>query len=164
MADGECKPVTVSRRIDAPASVIFQLLADPARHPAFDGSGMLRPGAPAAVISDVGDVFVMKMQNESLGHYEMENHVVEYEQDRRIAWDPALHAVDRPDQAPVAIGIPAGQRWAFDLVPAGPDSTTVTEIYDCTGAPARIRAAVDNGNGWIEAMTKTLERLDELST
>ncbi|MHB1497462.1 MAG: hypothetical protein ACYCXN_06065, partial [Acidimicrobiales bacterium] len=40
--DNSCKPVKVSRRIEAPADRIFAILADPVRHLDFDGSGMLR--------------------------------------------------------------------------------------------------------------------------
>jgi hypothetical protein len=42
MTDDEYRPVAVSRRICAPAHDIFQVLADPVRHPEFDGSQMLR--------------------------------------------------------------------------------------------------------------------------
>ena len=45
MENDECKPVSVSRRIEAPADEIFKLLANPDSHPEFDGSGMLRTGA-----------------------------------------------------------------------------------------------------------------------
>ena len=79
MTDDEYQPVAVSRRICAPAHDIFQVLADPARHPDFDGSEMLRGADSAAVISGVGDVFVMKMYCSRIGDYEMNNHVVEYE-------------------------------------------------------------------------------------
>ena len=39
MTDGEYQPVTVSRRICAPAHDIFQVLANPVRHQELDGSG-----------------------------------------------------------------------------------------------------------------------------
>jgi hypothetical protein len=42
MTDGQDRPVAVSRRICAPAHDIFQVLADPVRHPDFDGSQSLR--------------------------------------------------------------------------------------------------------------------------
>src|ERR1700685_1809548 len=87
MTDDEYQPVAVSRRIGAPAHDIFQVLANPARHPDFDGSEALRGAGSTAVISGVGDVFVMKMYYSHLGDYEMNNHVVEYEQDRRIGWE-----------------------------------------------------------------------------
>ena len=71
----DCEPVTVSRRIEAPAESIFRILADPSRHPDLDGSGMLRSVVTNRVISAVGDVFVMKMYFERLGDYEMNNRV-----------------------------------------------------------------------------------------
>ncbi|MFJ6216655.1 hypothetical protein ACIQGZ_25500 [Streptomyces sp. NPDC092296] len=80
--------VVVSRRIGAPAAGIFRNLADPGRHPDLDGSGMLRGSVFDAVVSGVGDVFVMRMHNERYGDYEMNNHVIAYEPDRRIGWEP----------------------------------------------------------------------------
>jgi hypothetical protein len=53
MGNDDCKPVSVSRRIEAPAGVIFALLAHPDRHPEFDGSEMLRMGASNEVITCV---------------------------------------------------------------------------------------------------------------
>ena len=67
----EYQPVAVSRRICAPAREIFQVLADPVRHPEFDGSQMLRGAVSTAVISAVGDVFVMKMYYSEIGDYEI---------------------------------------------------------------------------------------------
>jgi uncharacterized protein YndB with AHSA1/START domain len=162
MTDGECQPVAVSRRICAPAHDIFQVLADPARHLEFDGSESLRGAGSAAVISGAGDVFVMKMHYPHLGDYEMNNHVVEYEPDRRIGWEPEAgrgHPHAAPDSTEPARW---GQRWSYQLTPDGPDATIVTEIYDCSRAPEQERAGMDNGRIWIEAMARTLERLDAL--
>ena len=46
---------------------------------------MFRSVVTNRVISAVGDVFVMKMYFERLGDYEMNNRVVEFEPNRRIA-------------------------------------------------------------------------------
>jgi hypothetical protein len=151
--------VSVTRRIEAPAGAIFNLLADPGSHPDFDGSGMLRAGATNPVVSAVGDVFIMKMHNERLGDYEMDNHVVEYEASRRIAWQPALRQVVAEG---MPVGVPIGHTWKFELAPDGPDATVVTETYDCSTAPEALRGHVDNGNAWVDSMTATLERLDQL--
>jgi uncharacterized protein YndB with AHSA1/START domain len=153
MGDDECKPVSVTRRIEAPAAHIFKLLADPDRHPEFDGSGMLRPGAGNRVIVGLGDVFVTKMYFTAMGDYEMHNRIVVYEADRCIAWEPGSPDLSRN-----------GSRWRFDLTPDGPDATFVTETYDCTDSPKGVREAVDSGNAWLAAMTKTLERIDQLCT
>ena len=42
MTDAEYQPITISRRIGVPASVIFPILADAGTHRGFDGTGMLR--------------------------------------------------------------------------------------------------------------------------
>ena len=164
MADEEYQPVALSRRICAPAHDIFQVLANPVRHLEFDGSESLRGAGSTAVISGVGDVFVMKMYFPHLGDYEMNNHVVEYEQDRRIGWEPEAgrgHPHAAPDSPEPARW---GHRWSYQLTPDGPDATVVTEIYDCSRAPEEERAGMDNGKVWIEAMAQTLERLDALCT
>jgi hypothetical protein len=96
MADSDGMPVAVSRRIGASAHDIFLILTDPVRHIEFDGSGMLRGAATTERISAVGDVFVMKMYYREHGDYEMNNHVVEYEPDRRVGWSPRRVAGIRP--------------------------------------------------------------------
>ena len=151
MGNDEGKAVSVSRRIEAPASVIFKFLADPDRHPDFDGSEMLRTGASNEVIVGVGDVFVTKMYFTAMGDYEMHNRVVVFEPNRCIAWEPGNPELARN-----------GSRWRFDLDPEGPNATVVTETYDCTESPESVRKAVDNGHAWLAGMTETLERLDQL--
>jgi hypothetical protein len=154
------EPVAVSRRIEAPAGDIFRLLTNPRRHLDLDGSGMLRGVVSDGVISEVGDVFVVKMYNSRHGDYEMNNHVVEYEPNRRIGWEP------NPGRGhPDASSLEArwGHRWIFDLAPEGAEVTVVTEIFDGSRLPRDKRTEVHNGrNWWITSMTKTLERLDEL--
>ena len=158
----EYEPITVSRRICAPASEIFRLLADPGRHRDLDGSGMLQGVVSGTTISGVADVFVMQMYFEELGDYQMINHVVEYEPGRRIGWEPeagrghpnAEPAADRPARW--------GQRWSFELTPDGPDATVVTEIFDCSRVPEDERVDIDDGNIWVASMHQTLERLDQL--
>src|SRR5215475_2612217 len=115
MVRHEYMPITVSRRIGAPAGEIFQLLADPGRHRDLDGSGMLRGVVSGTAISGVGDVFVMKMYFEELGEYHMINHVVEYVPDRRIGWEPEA-GPGHPNAEPEAERQARwGQRWLFEL-------------------------------------------------
>jgi RNA polymerase sigma-70 factor, ECF subfamily len=161
---GEYEPITVSRRISAPASEIFQLLADPRQHLDLDGSGMLREVASGTVIRAAGDIFVMNMYFDELGDYQMINHVVEYEPGRRIGWEPEAGR-GHPNAEPGAAR-PArwGQRWSFELTPDGPDVTIVTEIFDCSQVPKDQRADIDNGQIWVDSMHRTLERLDRLCT
>ena len=40
-------------------------------------------------------------------------------------------------------------------------TTIVTRAFDCAGCRRDERVGIDNGRIWVEAMTRTLERLDE---
>jgi hypothetical protein len=161
----------VSRRIEAPAARIFAILADPQRHPDLDGSShftgdsqMLRGAVTSDIITGVGDVFAMKMYFDHIGDYVIFNHVVEFEPNRRIGWAPSPGDVAASNDGRFPLGEPTGQRWRFELTSDGPDATVVTESYDDSSAPDDIRAATKNGKGWIDTMTETLARLDEICT
>ena len=159
----ESKPVEVSRRIEAPASSVFELLANPQRHIDFDGSAMLRGAVFDRPISGVGDVFPMKMNR--LGHdYVMLNLVVEFEPDRRIFWEPAPGVLPPDGGEPTAAGDPAGYRWGYILAPDGDDATVVTEVFDYGYASEELRQAVRQGGEWVAAMTASLERLEKICT
>ena len=160
MTTDGCHPVSVSRTIEAPAEELFAVLANPARHPDIDGSGMLRRAVRSSVIAGLGDTFTMSMHNAEMGDYEITNHVVEYERNRRIGWEPVLSAASRAeDQA--GIGDRNGHRWIYDLEPVGPSATLVTEIYDCAQAPDWLRRAVRNGDRWVPTLATTLDKLDQ---
>jgi hypothetical protein len=120
---------------------------------------MLRGAVTAAPVSGVGDVFIMKMYFAELGDYEMNNHVVEYEPDRRIGWEPEAGR-GHPDAASGQDGSRWGHRWSYELVPDGAGATIVTEVYDCSSLSAGVRAGMGNGEVWADAMASTLERLD----
>jgi hypothetical protein len=163
----ESKAVEVSRRIEAPAALIFEILANPQRHMDFDGSDMLRGVVVNRPISGVGDTFTMKMYR--LGRdYLMVNHVVEFEPDCRIFWEPAPGDVPTAGGDPSKVGIPAGYRWGFVLTSDGDGATIVTEVFDC--GPFR-QTLLREGGGWIngtnsvlESMTASLERLEKICT
>jgi uncharacterized protein YndB with AHSA1/START domain len=153
--------VSVSRRIEASPEWLFALLADSANHPLIDGSGMVREPAPSARVSRAGDAFVMDMHHQEFGDYQMRNEVVEYEADRRLVWEPVRVAASPEEQE--AIGEPARYRWGYELSPDGPGATLVTETFDCTRSPADLREAVQEGEGWRDAMTASLARLELLA-
>ena len=105
------KIVWVSRRIHADAATIFELLADPARHAEIDGSGTVREshGDNPARLS-LGARFGMDMK---MGvPYKISNEVVEFVENRRIAWRHFGHHI-----------------WRYDLEPDG-DDTIVTESFE----------------------------------
>ena len=163
---GQRKLVEASLRIEAPADLIFGILANPQRHADFDGSGMLRGAVLERPLSDVGDTFTMKMHR--LGDdYLMVNHVVEFEPDRRIFWEPAPGDPSRAEgNDPSNVGVPAGYRWGYILTPDGDAATVVTEVFDC--GPLSDELLRDGGswingnNSLLESMTASLERLAKL--
>jgi uncharacterized protein YndB with AHSA1/START domain len=111
------KIVSASREIAAPPDVIFELIADPAQQPQWDGNENLLEIASGGRVRAVGDVFGMKIKQGGV----RDNHVVEFEEGRRIAW--------RPSEAG---GQPPGHLWRWELQPAGEGRTLVTHTYDWT--------------------------------
>jgi uncharacterized protein YndB with AHSA1/START domain len=145
--------ITVERLIGAEPSAIFGLLADPTKHPTIDGSGTVKetkPGAPERL--SLGARFGMSMRA-GIG-YSMENTVIEFEADRRIAWQA------RP---PGLMGrFTAGRIWRYDLEPAE-GATLVRESWDVSQDHQRMLLKL----GGIPEKTRrnmeaTLERIDEL--
>ncbi|UQU63517.1 SRPBCC family protein [Couchioplanes caeruleus] len=113
----ENRVASAGREIAAAAAVIFELIADPAQQPRWDGNDNLA-GAPAGQrVHAAGDVFTMTTTNGNL----RENHVVEFEEGRRIAWKPAEPG--RPT---------LGHLWRWELEELGPELTRVTHTYDWT--------------------------------
>ena len=167
MAD-ESKLIKASLRIQAPASLIFQILANPQRHKDFDGSGMLRGAVLDRPISEVGDTFTMKMHR--LGDdYLMLNYVVEFEPDRRIFWEPAPGDSSRAEgNDPSKVGIAAGYRWGYILTPESEVATVVTEVFDYGPLSESIfhdgGAWINGTNSVLESMMASLEKLEKIST
>ena len=162
----ETTKVEVSRRIEAPASTVFDVLARPNRHNEIDGSDMLQGTDGEGPIRGVGETFTIKMHR--LGRdYEMINHVVAFEVDRYIAWEPSPGDIDTAGGDPARIGVPSGYRWGFRLVPDGESATVVTEIFDAGGEEHRWILERDEGrwingrNSVLESMVRTLTLLEQ---
>jgi uncharacterized protein YndB with AHSA1/START domain len=109
--------VCASREIEADAGRIFELIADPAQQPRWDGNDNLASAVGGQRIRSVGEVFTMTL---TVGRIR-ENHVVKFEEGRRIAWKPA-----EPGRKP------PGHLWAWTLEPIAPSLTRVTHTYDWT--------------------------------
>jgi hypothetical protein len=153
--------LALSRDIDAPAQELFTHLARPSDHPPIDGSGLLRGTDDRRVLSGIGEVFEMKMCNDVLGDYVMENHVVEFERDRRIAWEPVLQGTDKPDYQHL-VGFRSHLRWGWELIPRPGGGTRVTEFYDLSAAPQWLHEATGEGENWRPAMEASLANLARL--
>ena len=116
--------VSASREIAAAVEVIFELIADPAQQPRWDGNDNLAEAAAGQRVRAVGDVFTMTLTAGMV----RENHVVEFEEGRRIAWHPSEVGRSQP-----------GHLWRWELEPVGDSRTLVTHTYDWTQLTDRNR-------------------------
>lgn len=90
--------MSARREIAAAPDVIFELIADPAQQPRWDGNGNLTEAAAGQRVHAVGDVFRMMVHSGTV----RENHIVEFEEGRRIAWLPSEEG--KAPRTPVALG------------------------------------------------------------
>lgn len=109
--------VFASREVAAGAGRVFELIADPAQQPRWDGNDNLAEAPGGQRVRAVGEVFTMTTTK---GHVR-ENHVVEFDEGRLIAWRPA-----EPGQEP------PGHLWRWALEPVDSSRTRVTHTYDWT--------------------------------
>ena len=112
--------VSAERVVPAPPERVFDLLADPRRHREIDGSGTVRDAVEGPSRLSPGAVFGMRMHMG--GPYQMTNTVVEFEENRRIAWQP------RPTNR-VASKVIGGRIWRYELEPVE-GGTRVRETWD----------------------------------
>lgn len=139
--------VSATREIAAPAGRLFELIADPANQPRLDGNDNLASAERGQRVHAVGDVFVMTLRNGAI----RENHVVDFEEGRRIAWRPA-----EPGCAP------PGHLWAWTLEPVDSARTRVTHTYDWTklsDARRMVRAAATTH----DSLRASLDRLADIA-
>jgi len=153
--------VSETRDIDAPAARIFWILSDPARQPEVDGTGMLRSAAGNGPIMAVGDVFYINMVHWHLGNYVMANHVLEFEQDRLISWEPVVYSYENPEYAQ-SVGHPGLRTWGWQLEPLSADRTRVTEFFEGSRLPEELRKFIEDGEFWRPAMVTSLENLERI--
>ena len=127
---------SLSRSAVVPATPaqVFDLLADPRRHPEIDGSGTVKGVVSGPERLTLGARFGMRMH---FGvPYLIRNEVVELVPEARIAWRHLGHHV-----------------WRYELEPHG-DGTRVTESFDWSrarspralellGIPARNARSID---------------------
>ena len=146
---GEIKDVkTVERVIHAPASAIFDLLADPSRHCEIDGSGTVRASTERSQRLAMGSTFGMKMK--LVIPYTMRSTIIEFETDRLIAWQTwGSFAIFNK--------VAGGRIWRYELAPVE-GGTMVRESWDIRKerAPALVRPAAART---VKAMAATLERI-----
>ncbi|WP_326833750.1 SRPBCC family protein [Amycolatopsis rhabdoformis] len=139
------RQVSRTALVSAAPEQIFDLLADPANHALIDGSGTVRSSrddAPGRL--SLGAKFGMDMK---LGApYRISNTVVEFEENRLIAWRHLM-----------------GHRWRWLLEPAGAGKTTVTETFDYSTARSPLALELTGfPKRNAEGIEKTLARLTKM--
>jgi uncharacterized protein YndB with AHSA1/START domain len=143
----DTRVVSAERVVEAPAQVVFELIADPAAQPSWDGNDNLREAPEGQRVRAVGDAFLMTTTKGNV----RENRVVEFEEGRRIAWLPAEPG-----------GAPPGHLWRWELEALSPTSTLVRHTYDWTQLddPTRLERARSTTS---ERLSASIERLAALA-
>jgi hypothetical protein len=128
--------------INAPAKKIFDFISMPKNHSLMDGSGMVKNNLSGPEQLFLGAKFGMRMR---LGiPYVIKNQVIEYQDNKSIAWQHLLHNV-----------------WRYELQVIDANTTLVIESWD--GRKARSKWWVSDAGKWVPtAMAKTLVKLKEL--
>lgn len=145
--NAETRVVSATREMHANPETIFELIADPSRQPEWDGNDNLSGADAGQRVRAVGDVFVMT----NVGEKVRENRVVEFEEGRRIAWQPA------------PVGEPApGHLWRWEISPLADGGSLVRHTYDWSGLTDERR--FDRARQFDSAaLRSSLERLAALA-
>lgn len=141
-------PNTAAARItvNAPAQVIFELLANPAAHQRFDGSGTVKKAISGPERLYLGARFGMAMEIKV--PYRIKNTVVAFEENKKIAWCHLMKWT-----------------WCYELQAITPNQTVVTESFDASKIPAFAKwwlkrtGAMDHNPRW---MAKSLVKLKSI--
>jgi uncharacterized protein YndB with AHSA1/START domain len=145
---------TVERVIPAPPEAVFALLVDPARHREIDGSGTVGDPKGDSQTLVLGSQFGMSMK---MGiPYAMVSTVVEYDENRLLAWQT---------RGPTPLGrFVAGRIWRYELEPVD-GGTRVRESWDITHESAFTKPLVRRAAAETRTnMAATLERIEAVVT
>ena len=112
-------PNTAAARItiEAPANKIFELIASPAAHQRFDGSGTIQRAISGPERLFLGAQFGMAMKIKV--PYRIKNTVVAFEENKKITWCHMMKWT-----------------WSYELNTISPTQTVVTESFDANNIPA----------------------------
>ena len=111
-------PNTAAARItiNAPAHVIFDLVANPAAHQRFDGSGTIQRAISGPARLFLGAKFGMAMKIKV--PYRIKNTVVAFEENKKITWCHLMKWT-----------------WCYELQAISESQTVVTESFDASNIP-----------------------------
>jgi uncharacterized protein YndB with AHSA1/START domain len=144
---------TVERVIPAPADKIFDLLADPSRHRDFDGSGSVGEASDGSQRLALGSQFGMAMKQGI--PYTVVNEVVEFDENRRIGWEPR-------SSGSFARKLAGGRIWRYELEPVD-GGTRVRESWDISHEKGKAFVRLSRKRV-LRSMEQTLARIEELVT
>ena len=129
--------------INAPVSNVFDVIANPKMHPIIDGSNSVRSVIKGPVRLTLGSKFGMNME---IGiKYRITNTVVEFEENKLIAWRHLGRWI-----------------WRYELKEISPNQTVVIESFDGTKTPLNFWLKARKAYPYTQkAVAKTLVRLKE---
>lgn len=151
--------VSATRRIAAPASQLFQIVARPSGQVAVDGSGMLDAAPDDRLLTSVGETFDMDMDREPLGDipdltkYQVRNTVTRITPDRLVEWTVGFG--DHP---------PFGHVYGWALEPVGEAETEVTNYCDWSNADEGMRTGVTWPVVPVTMLEQSVEKLERMVT
>jgi hypothetical protein len=120
--------ISVTRRITAPASTIFEIVSSPEGHVRIDGSGMLEAAPGSSPVTAVGDTFDMDMDRTPLSDipglvkYQVRNTVTQFVPGRLFEW--AVGTPERPNLY--------GHVYGWQIEPVSDTECDVTNYCDWT--------------------------------
>jgi len=140
---GNPKIKSASIIINAPASKIFDVIANPQMHSIIDGSNSVRSVIKGPTRLALGSKFGMNME---IGiKYRITNTVVEFEENKLIAWRHLGRWI-----------------WRYELKEISPTQTVVIESFDGTKTPLNFWLKARKAYPYTQkAVAKTLVRLKE---
>jgi hypothetical protein len=111
IVDAGPKQISRSVEVNAPASELFAIVADPRRHRELDGSGLVRDNVRGPERLGPGARFSTNMR---LGlPYRINSTVTAFKPDQLIEWSH-----------------PFGHRWRWEFAAVTPTTTRITETFD----------------------------------
>jgi len=129
--------------INAPVTRVFDVVANPHLHAVIDGSKSVKSVIYGPERLSLGDKFGMNMQ---IGiKYKITNTVVEYEENKVIAWRHLGRWI-----------------WRYEFREISPNQTVVTESFDGTKTPLNLWLKARKAYPFVQkAVAKTLVKLKE---
>lgn len=140
---GNPKVKSASIIINAPASKIFDVIANPQTHSIIDGSNSVRSVIKGPMRLALGSKFGMNME---IGiKYRITNTVVEFQENKLIAWRHLGRWI-----------------WRYELKEISSTQTVVIESFDGTTTPFNVWLKARKAYPYTQkAVAKTLVRLKE---